>query len=112
MILKIQGNEIPIVIANTFSKRLLGLMGVSPMTYGMLFPKCNAIHTFFMKENIDVVGLNQKNQVIYLYQNLPKNQIIRVSRNIEETTILELPHSFHIPITLGETLFFENEDVI
>lgn len=112
MILKLKEQTVPIVVAKTFQQRLRGLMGVYPVTYGMLFFHCNAIHTYFMEDNIDVIGLDQNNQVIYIYRNLPKNQIIKIKNNIKKTSILELPiHTSH-SIQLGDFLFFEDEDVI
>ncbi len=112
MVLQLNQKRIKIIFADTFTKRLQGLMGVSPISYGMFFPHCNAIHTFFMKETIDVVGLNEKNEVIYLYQNLPKNQIIRIPSNMKKTSILELPANTSKSISLGDVLLFEDEDVI
>ena len=66
MKLKINNKSIDIIVAKDFKTRLLGLMGKKDITYGMLFPKCNAIHTYFMKEEIDVLALNQDHQVIYI----------------------------------------------
>ena len=73
MTLNTNKKSYPIVIASSFLKRLFGLMGKKEIDYGMLFPKCNSIHTFFMKESIDVIGLDENNEVIYKYENLPKN---------------------------------------
>jgi hypothetical protein len=101
-----------IVLAKSFPIRLKGLMGEENIDYGMLFPKCNAIHTFFMKENIDIVGLNEENQVIYIYRNLPKNQIVRIKSDIKKTSILELPKDTSKFITMGSVLLFEDEDII
>lgn len=112
MILKMKNQEINIIKAETFFARLRGLMGVSPIYYGMLFPNCNGIHTFFMKENIDVIGCNEFNQVIYLYRNLPKNQIIKINYPIQKTSILELPVNASKDISMGDTLFFEDKDII
>ena len=79
MYLKLGKNKYNIIIAKSFFKRLIGLMGKKDINYGMFFPKCNSIHTFFMKENIDVVGLDENNEVIYKYENLPKNKVIKIN---------------------------------
>lgn len=92
--------------------RFKGFMGKTNIDYGMLFPTCNAIHTFFMKENIDIVGLNEENQVIYIYRNLPKNQIVRIKNDVKKTSILELPKDTSKEITMGSILLFEDEDII
>ena len=64
MKLKINNKKITIIKALDFKTRLIGLMGKKNIDYGILFPNCNAIHTFLMQENIDVLGLNDDNQVI------------------------------------------------
>lgn len=112
MILYINKKKIQVVEAKTFSQRLRGFMGVSPITYGLLFRKCNAIHTFFMQENIDVVGLDENYKVIYIYRNLPKNQIIRIQNPIKNTSILEIPKDASKTIKMGSILLFEDENVI
>lgn len=91
MYLKTNKNKYDIIIATNFSKRLMGLMGKTNIDYGMLFPKCNSIHTYFMKENIDIIGLDENNEVIYKYENLDKNRIIKINYDIKKTSILELP---------------------
>lgn len=101
-----------IVEAKSFYQRLKGFMGVSPIQHGMLFRNCNSIHTFFMKENIDVIGLNEQDQVIYIYRNLPKNQIVRVQGESKKTSILELPKDTSKHIKMGSVLFFKNEDIV
>ena len=65
-----------------------------------------------MKERIDVVGLNESNQVIYLYRNLPPNRIVRIPYSNKKTSILELPQNTSLKISMGETLIFEDEDII
>ena len=65
MYLKTNNKTYEIIIADTFYKRLTGLIGQKNINFGMLFPKCNSIHTYFMKENIDIIGLDKNNEVIY-----------------------------------------------
>lgn len=114
MILKINTNNIKIVEAVSFKERLQGLMGQKNIDYGMLFRNCNSIHTFFMKEEIDVLGLNEKNEIIFLETSVCKNKIITLHRPIKKTSILELPKftctSLHLK--LGDVLFFEFEDIV
>lgn len=108
MYLNTNKNKYNIVIANSFYKRLKGLMGKKNIDYGILFPKCNSIHTFFMKENIDVVGLDENNEVIYKYENLPKNKIIKINYTHKKTSILELPANSTSKIRIGTLLILEN----
>ncbi len=109
MYLKTNKEKYNIIIANTLHKRLTGLMGVKNIDYGMFFPKCNSIHTYFMKENIDIVGLDENNMVIYKYENLDKNRIIKVNYPIKKTSILEMPKNSTQKIKIGSILKFNEE---
>lgn len=84
-------------------------MGKTNIDYGILFPKCNSIHTFFMKENIDIVGLDENNEVIYKYESLPKNKIIKINNERKKTSILELPEYASSKIKVG-TILILSED--
>lgn len=109
MKLKIGKNDINVVVADTFFKRLNGLIGKKNIDYGMLFQKCNSIHTFFMKETIDVVGLDENNEVIYKYENLGPNRVIKIQNKQNKTSILELPKNASSKIKFGSILLFEDE---
>ncbi len=98
-----------IIIAKSFYKRLTGFIGKKNINYGILFPRCNSIHTFFMKENIDIIGLNENNEVIYKYENLPKNKVIKINNKAKKTSILELPKYASTKIKIG-TILLINED--
>lgn len=91
---------------------MMGFMGKTDITYGILFPKCNSIHTFFMKEEIDVIGLNPQNEIIFLERNISRNKIIKINKEIKKTSILELPKNTSLSFHIGDTLFFEFEDVV
>ena len=41
-----------------------------------LFPRCSSIHTYFMKQNIDICILNRNYEVVYIKENLKKNRIV------------------------------------
>lgn len=99
-------------MAKSFYDRMMGFMGKTNITYGILFPNCNSIHTFFMKEEIDVIGLNQKNEIIFLERNVGKNKIIKINNEIKKTSILELPKNTSLSLNIGEKLFFEFEDIV
>ncbi len=98
--------DIPIVGATSFKSRLLGLIGKKNIDYGMFFKRCNSIHTFFMQEEIDVIGLNEKNEIIFIEQNVKPNKIIKIHRNIKKTSILELPKNTSQQLHLGNQLQF------
>ncbi len=109
MFIRTNKKKYNIILADTFSKRLKGLMGKTNIDYGMLFPNCNSIHTYFMKENIDIIGLNSNNEVIYKYENLDKNRIIKINNDHKKTSILEMPANSTKKIAIGTILIF-NED--
>lgn len=56
---------------------------------GLCFPKCNSIHTFFMKINIDVIMTDKDFNILYIYKNLKPNKIILPKKNVYYT--FELP---------------------
>jgi len=96
-----------IIVANTFYKRLTGLIGFKNINFGMFFPECNSIHTYFMKENIDIIGLDESNKVIYKYENLDKNRVIRINNPLKKTSILEMPALSTKKIKLGTIINFK-----
>ena len=52
--------------ASSFGARLSGLIGkrFSPALDGMVFDRCNAIHTFFMRYPIDVIFADEKYRIL------------------------------------------------
>ena len=54
---------------------------------GYIFYNCGSIHTFFMKQDIDVMVLDKDNRIVKIKSNLKKNKIL-LSKGI---TTLELP---------------------
>lgn len=88
MKIKINDQIFDVIIANTFLKKLKGLMFQKNIKQGMLFPNTRSIHTFFMKEKIDVIMINNNNQIVYYQKNLNKNKIIIKK---EAHTTIELP---------------------
>ena len=77
-----------IVEAKTFKDKLIGFMGKKHIDYGLLFRNVNSIHTFFMRESIDVVGLDNNMVVREVFFNVSPNKIIFL-RKSKHT--LELP---------------------
>ena len=110
--LQLEKQKINIVVASHFKERLLGFMGKENICYGMLFPRCNSVHTFFMKEKIDIIGLNENNEILFIERNCSKNKIIKINHPIKKTSILELPKNTSHSLKIGESLFFEFEDIV
>ena len=74
--------EITLYECKSFYKRLMGFMFKRNINNALLFNKCNSIHTFFMKENIDVIMCDKENNILYFYNNLGKNKIILPKKNV------------------------------
>lgn len=98
----INNKEIELIEANTFLKKLIGLMFKKNINYCLRI-KTNSIHTFFMKENIDIVMTDKNNQVIYILKNVNKNKII-IKKNVYYT--YEFPNNF-ININLKKIIIKE-----
>jgi uncharacterized membrane protein (UPF0127 family) len=72
-----------VIIADSFLKRFLGLMGKRELEEGrgmMLLP-CSSIHTCFMRFPIDVVFLDQNHKVIYMIQSMKPWRCSKVVKN-------------------------------
>ncbi len=59
-------------IANTIKDKTLGLMFKKEMSGydGLLILNCNAIHTHFMRFNLDAVFLDKENKVVKIIRNI------------------------------------------
>lgn len=90
---KTQGDEIlleDVKIADTFFKRLVGLMGKTlEKSEGLLIKPCNSIHCFFMKIPIDVIFLDETNHVIHKIEGMKPwkvSPIIKGSKAVIEAS--------------------------
>lgn len=82
-------NDIEIKEAKSFKDRLIGLMFKKNINYGLLFKNCKSIHTFFMKEEIDIIATDKNNNVIKTYKLVKPNRIIIAPKNTYN--IYEMP---------------------
>jgi len=59
-------------VAETFAERTRGLIGRPPPPpgRGLLIPRCNAIHTLFMRYPIDAAFLDRKGDVVKVVRNI------------------------------------------
>ncbi len=76
-------------VACTMRARIIGLLGrrVFPLGEGLVFPHCNAIHTWGMQMPIDILFL-RGTSVIKLAQCLPA---CRMAAAFQADTVVELP---------------------
>ena len=84
--------EICLINCDDFFSRLKGFMFKQEITHALLFNKCNSIHTFFMKCNIDVIMCDKDDNIIYYYNDLNKNKIIWPKKNVVK--VIELPVNY------------------
>ena len=103
MILKCK-YEVEIKLCKSFTSKLFGLMFKKNFKYGICLKRCNSIHTFFMKENIDIIMTDKDNKIIYIKNNLKKNKIIWPKKKVYYT--YELPAHYHT-YKVGEYLLFK-----
>ncbi len=92
-----------IITAKTYMQKLTGLIGKKNINYGMFFPGVSSIHTFFMKESIDVIGLNDAMIVTSIYENVKPSKIL-ILKNANHT--LELPKGESKRYHIGQKVKF------
>lgn len=96
--------QIEIKETSTFFQKLKGFMGQKNINYGLRF-KTNGIHTFFMKEKIDVILTDKENTIKHLFKSLSKNKIILPKKNIYYT--YELPENTINKLNLRKNITLE-----
>lgn len=100
----INNNKIELINGNNFYNRLIGLMFKKYIKKGLYLPNCNSIHTFFMKENIDLIMLDKNNIVIDYKIDFCKNKIYYKK---EVQHIIELPKNTISNINIGDKINIE-----
>jgi hypothetical protein len=73
----IQNTDLIVKTADTFRKRLLGLMfqKTPPHNIAFFLEPCQSIHMFFMKFDLDILVLNAEYEVIALFKSLKPGQV-------------------------------------
>ena len=94
-----------VVVAKKFKDKLIGLMGKKNINYGLLIENCKSIHTFFMKENIDVLLLDKNKRIIKIVRNVCPNKIL-IFKNKKRTNILELPSNSSLKYKVNDIIDF------
>ena len=88
----------------SFCSRLIGFMFKMNINSALLFNRCDSIHTFFMKENIDVIMCDKDNNVLFFYRDLPKNKIIWPKKGVKK--VFETP-SGYFDIKIGKKMIIK-----
>ncbi len=97
----IEGKDIKIKEYNNHFDKFKGLMFKKNIDYGLKL-RCNGIHTFFMKEAIDVVLTDRENKVTHIYHNLKPNHIILPKKHVYYT--YEFPANTIISLKVNEKI--------
>ncbi len=96
-------------IARDFFSRFMGLMGRRHIDAdeGVLFPKCNSVHTFFMRIPIDVVRLDAGGRVVKVEPNVAPWRLLMPSRETKHILELRANRSQELGIAAGTLLQIE-----
>lgn len=96
-----------VVIADTFKKKLIGLLGRSSIdeTEGLLLQKCSSIHCFFMRFTIDAIYIS-KNMTVIDKETLKPWKIGKIVKNAYH--VLELKEGASKEVKIGDTLLLKD----
>ena len=84
--------EIVLYECKSFFSRLKGFMFTKDINKALLFDRCNSIHTFFMKENIDVIMCDKDNKILFFYNDLSRSKVILPKKGV--TKVFETPSNY------------------
>ena len=90
-------------VADTFLSRFMGLMGKSgiPEDEAVVFPRCNSIHTFFMRFPIDVVFVDDGGEVVDVVESMRPWKMLMPRRGARHTIEMQANLSRRLGITKG-----------
>ena len=76
--------------AERFQERLIGMIGKKFTHFdGMVFDRCNAVHTFFMKMPIDILFVSREGKVLKSVEKFPSWRPFLYCKN--SFYVIELP---------------------
>jgi len=96
-------------LATSFGPRFLGLMGRSGLSAdeAILFPKCNSIHTFFMRFPIDVVLVSDKGEVVEVVEAMRAWRLLMPRKNVRHVVEMAAGRCKELGIESGTRLQVE-----
>ena len=104
MKLVFKDKEINLIECKSFYSRLRGFMFTKGINNALLFNRCNSIHTFFMRENIDVIMCDNDNKILFYYKNLGKNKVILPKKEVRK--VFETPGGY-FDIKIGKKIIIK-----
>ena len=87
-----KNKDIDLYECKDFFSRLKGFMFTKNIDNALLFDRCNSIHTFFMKENIDVIMCDKDNKILFFYNDLSRSKVILPKKGV--TKVFETPSNY------------------
>ena len=93
-------------VAKTFFSRLMGLMGRKSIhsDEAILFPRCNSIHTFFMRVPIDVIFVGRDGSVIEVLESLGQWRMTLPRLKAKHVIELKAKRSRELGVSVGAKL--------
>lgn len=104
MKLVFKDKEINLTECTSFYSRFRGFMFTRGINKALLFDKCNSIHTFFMKESIDVIMCDMNNKILFYYKNVGKNKVILPKKGVRK--VFETPNNY-FDIEIGKRMIIK-----
>lgn len=101
MKLVLDDKEINLIECKSFYSRFKGFMFTKNIDKALLFDKCKSIHTFFMRDNIDVIMCDKDNNILYYVKDLAKNKVILPKKGVKK--IFETPSNY-FDIEIGKRM--------
>ena len=105
MYIVIDNNKIKFEYAKSFFKRLKGFMFKKNINYSLCFPKCNSVHTFFMREKINIIMTDKNNNILLIEKNVSKNKVINCK---DAYYTYELHNYVNITYNIGDKIKIED----
>lgn len=93
-------------VANTFLSRFFGLMGKVnvPENEAVVFPKCNSIHTFFMRIPIDIIFVSRTGVVVKVCPELRPWRLLFPVKGVAHTIEISSRGAEKKKIQIGDQL--------
>lgn len=94
----IGNSAVCVYIAETYFQKLRGLLGIKSQDFfpnAIAIKDCKSIHTFGMKNKLDVIFISHDDVVVKVYRNLKPNRILSQKNSVY---VLEsISGSFELP---------------